>query len=52
MHHLVSPLSVSGRPIHRLREKSLSTCVPDSHLLRVTIPDVASIQFNVLMMSI
>ena len=25
---------------------------PDSHLLRVTIPHVASIQFNLLMMSI
>ena len=24
----------------------------DSHLLRVTIPDAASVQFNVLMMSI
>jgi len=26
--------------------------VPDGHLLRVTIPDAASIQFNLLMMSI
>ena len=25
---------------------------PDGHLLRVTIPDAASIQFNLLMMSI
>jgi hypothetical protein len=31
---------------------SLSTCTPDSHILRVTIPDAASIQFNLLMMSI
>ena len=31
---------------------SLSTCAPDSHLLRVTIPDAASIKFNLLMMSI
>ena len=31
---------------------SLSTCAPDSHLLSVTIPDAASIQFNILMMSI
>ena len=56
-------LSVSGRPLHRLREKasgaqverelrSLSTCAPDGHLLRVTIPDAASIQFNLLMMRI
>jgi hypothetical protein len=29
---------------------SLSTCAPDGHLLRVTIPDAASIQFNLLMM--
>ena len=32
-------------------ESSLSTCAPESHLLRVTIPDAASIQFNLLMMS-
>jgi hypothetical protein len=25
---------------------------PDGHLLRVTIPDAASVQFNLLMMSI
>ena len=31
---------------------SLSTCAPDDHLLRVMIPDAASIQFNLLMMSI
>ena len=31
---------------------SLSTCVPDGLLLRVTIPDAASIQFSLLMMSI
>ena len=34
------------------RECSLSTCVQDGHLLRVTIPDAASIQFSLLMMSI
>jgi hypothetical protein len=34
------------------RELPLSTCAPDGHLLRVTIPDDASIQFNLLMMSI
>ena len=27
-------LSVSGLPVHRLRESSLSTCAPDGHLLR------------------
>jgi hypothetical protein len=31
---------------------SLSTRAPDSHLLKVTIPDAASIQFDLLMMSI
>ena len=38
-------LSVSGRPVHRLREFSRS-------LTERTIPDAASIQFNLLMMSI
>ena len=33
-------------------ERELSTCAPDSHLLRVTIPDAASIKFNLLIMSI
>ena len=42
MQHLVSSISRS----------SLSTCAPDSHLLRVTIPDAASIQFSLLMVSI
>ena len=31
---------------------SPSTCAPDGHLLRVTIPDAASVEFNLLMMSI
>jgi hypothetical protein len=26
-------LSVTGRPVHRLRVRSLSTCAPDRHLL-------------------
>ena len=26
MQHLVSPLSVSGRPVHRLRENGASVC--------------------------
>ena len=52
--HLVSSLLVSGRPVRRWRGKfgSLSTCALDGHLLRVTITDAASIQFNLLMMSI
>jgi len=33
-------------------ESELSTCAPDIHLLRVTIPDAASMKFNLLMMSI
>ena len=39
---------VSGYPVPRLGENwsSLSTCAPDSHLLRVTIPNAASIQLN------
>ena len=52
MQHLGKSLSVSGRPVHGLRESSLSTLATDSHLLRVTIADDASIQFNLLMMSI
>ena len=31
-------------------EISLSTCVPDGHLRRVTIPDSVLIQFDLLMM--
>ena len=43
----------SGAQVEReLRSSSLSTRAPDGHLLRVTIPDAASIQFNLLMMSI
>ena len=49
MQHLVSSLSVSGRPVHRLRD---NWCAPDGHLLKVTIPEAASIQSNLLMMSI
>jgi hypothetical protein len=54
MQHLVSSLSVNDRPVYRMRQNcsSLSTCAPDGHLLRVKIPDAASIQFNLLMMSI
>ena len=35
-----------------LLRSSLSTCTPDDHLLRMTIPDAASIKFSLLMMSI
>jgi len=33
-------------------ERKLSTCAPDGHLLRVTLPDAALIQSNLLMVSI
>ena len=43
----------SGAQVEReLLCSYVSTCAPDGHLLRVTIPDVASIKFNLLMMSI
>ena len=43
----------SGAQVEReLLCSSLSTCAPDGHLLRVTIPDAASIQFSLLLMSI
>jgi hypothetical protein len=42
----------SGAQVEReLLCSSLSNCAPDGHLLRVMIPDAASIQFNLLMMS-
>jgi hypothetical protein len=43
----------SGAQVEReLQSSSLSACAPDGHLLRVTIPDAASAQFNLLMMGI
>jgi len=43
----------SGAQVEReLLCSSLSTCAPDGHLLRVTIPDAASIKFTLLMISI
>jgi hypothetical protein len=41
--HLVSSLSISDRLVHN--------GAPDGHLLRVTIPDAALIQFDLLRMS-
>jgi len=41
----------SGAQVER-ELSSLSIYAPDAHLLRVTITDAASIQFNLLMMSI
>jgi len=48
--HVVSSLSLSGLPVHRLRENSVSTCAPDGHLQRVLIPDAVLIQFYLMMM--
>ena len=45
-------LSVSGRPVHRLREFSLNLCTGQPLKLRMAISDAASIQFTLLMMSI
>ena len=42
---------LSGAQVER-ELRSLSTCAPDRHLLRVTIPDAAAIQFDLLMISI
>jgi hypothetical protein len=42
---------LSGAQVER-ELSSLSTCAPDCHLLRVTIPDAASVQLSLLMMSI
>ena len=42
-------LSASGCPVHRLRENSLNFCT-GWPLTERTIPDVASIHFNLLMM--
>ena len=39
MQHLVSSPSVSGRPLHKSRQSSVSTCASDGHLLRLTIDD-------------
>ena len=50
--YMVWSMSVSGRLVHRLRESSLSTCAPDGHLKRVTIPDAVLIKSDLLMMSI
>jgi hypothetical protein len=50
--HLVSSLSVSDRPVHRLRmNSSFSTCALNGHLLTVTIPDAVLIQFDLLKMT-
>ena len=61
--HLVSSVSVSDRPVHRLRNDStlsqpvhrkldsFSNCAPDGHLLRVTIPDAVLIQSDLARMS-
>jgi len=32
-------------------EREISTCIPDGHLQRVTIPDAVLVQFDLLLMS-
>jgi hypothetical protein len=50
--YLVLSLSISDRPVHRLRENcTFSTCAPDGHLQTVTIPDPVIIKFDILMNS-
>ena len=45
IHHLVSSLSVSDRPVHRLRKNCncFSTCTLKGYLLKVMIPDAVLI---------
>jgi len=50
--HLVSSLSLGDCSVHRLREDCSVYCVLNSYLKRVTIPDAALIQFDLLKMSI
>ena len=51
--HLVSSLSLGDYSVHRLREDSpLVTCVLNSHLKTVTIPDAVPIRFALLKISI
>ena len=51
--HLVSSLSFGDCSVHRLREDEspLVTCGLNIHLKRVTIPDAALIQYDILKMS-
>ena len=51
--HLVSSLSLGDCSAHRLREaeRPLVTCVLNSHLKTVTIPDAVLTQFVLLKMS-
>jgi hypothetical protein len=51
MQYLVTSISVKW-PSGAQVETELSTCEPESHLLRVTLLDAASVQFNLLMMSL
>ena len=53
LQHLVSSLSISSYTVHQLRAdcSPLSTGALNSFLWRVTIPDVVTIQFDLLKMS-
>jgi len=50
--HLVPPFSVSGHSLHWLRESSLLTSLTYGRSQRVTVPDAAHVQLNLLMMRI
>ena len=45
--YFIIRLLQSGKQV----ERELSTCIPNGHLQKVTIPDAVLIQFDLLMMS-
>jgi hypothetical protein len=50
--HLIWSLSISDRPVRRLRDSSVSTCAPDGHLLRMLrIPDAVFSKIDLIRMS-
>ena len=52
--HLLSSLSLGDCSVYRIREDEspLVSCILNSHLRRLTIPDAVLIQFDLLKMSI
>ena len=50
--HLVSSLSLGDCSVHTTHCSPLVTCVLNSHLKRVTIPNAVLIQFDLLKMNI
>ena len=53
LYHTVSGIitPIGGRPVHGLREDSLSTCARDGHLQSVMIPEAVKYNFDLLTMS-